>query len=593
MSPHVARPRRLRLDRCGLRWALTAVSTLLAACDPGGQGPAAAPSFRFDERAAAEGLGDPLVCGVPDQKETILEVNGNGGAFVDLDGDGDLDLVLVDGSTKARWLAGDPVRHRVLLNQTGGPRFREVGVDAGLVMGGWPTGIASGDVDRDGRPDLVIGGLGEDALFLNRTTPAGVVRFEKHVLPGRRSPLDWTTSVGLADADGDGLLDLYLVRYLTIDPAHPPLGDVEGVPCRFAGHPVLCGPHGLPPQSDVYLAGRATAPFFEEATSSAGLSEAPAAFGLGLLFMDLDLDGDPDLYVANDSVDNFVFRNDGQGRFEERGAASGAASDMAGRAQAGMGVDAGDVDSDGDLDLVVTNFSQEANTLYRHDGGLLYRDVATAAGLAHASRALLGWGVHLADFDADGHLDLFFANGHVYPEADRDGTGTRYAQPCMLLPGDGRGAFGANAFPDDRPHRGRTALRGDVDGDGDLDLLVLRLDGPPLLYVNRTDAPEQQLLVTLRAAEGHAPDAYGATLLLHTTAGPLVRQKRSASAFQSQSDPRLHVALPAGARVERAEVLWPGGSRETLDPASLSPGRHLVLRQGEGVIESRPLEMPR
>ncbi|MDG2149744.1 MAG: CRTAC1 family protein [Planctomycetota bacterium] len=565
---------------------------LLISCDERAQ--SSSPAL-FEDVTAPAGLEIPLTSGGdPLNKSSILEVNGNGAALVDLDNDGDLDVILVDGSTHERILAGDPVHHHVLLNQgveDGIPRFTPA-TETGLVMNGWPTGVVSGDVDRDGRPDLVIGGHGEDALFLNRTEIDGPLHFEKHTLPGRTGPLDWTTSLSMADADNDGQLDLYLVRYLDIDPKDLPTNVLGDVPCLFEGHPVLCGPHGMTAQADVFLRGLHNGPpWFEVATEPAGLASVPPSYGLGILFMDLDIDGDVDLYVANDSVDNFLFRNDGTGHFEELGALSGAVSDASGRPQAGMGVDAADWDQDGDLDLVVTNFSDESNTLYRNEGELHFRDVSTGIGLTAASRPLLGWGVHMRDFNADGLTDLFFSNGHVYPQADQPDTSSSYAQPLVLLLGEPGGRLGSNVFPDLRTHRGRGALVGDVDNDGDLDLLVLRLDDSPRLFLNGTNASERQMVVTLEGDARSGPDAYGATFTLETSAGKRVAQKTAATGFQSHGDTRLYLTLPPDEKILSASVLWPGGNLEQLelDSNRLRAGQSLVVRQGSGIISSSPL----
>jgi hypothetical protein len=544
----------------------------------------------FEEVALAAGVDIVLTCGEAGAKQTILEVNGNGVALADLDQDGDLDIVLVDGSTRARLVAGDSVHHHVLRNVgvvDGVPRFEAVGPGTGLEQTGWPTGIAVGDVDRDGLPDLLIGGLGEDALFLNRTVPGGMIRFEKRALPGRRSARDWTTSIALADADADGHLDAYIARYLEIDPTDPPIGHVGDIPCRYHGIDVMCGPHGLPPQPDVLLMGTDDDAFFRDASVASGVRAVPPAFGLGVLFMDLDLDGWPDLYIANDSVPNTLLRNRGDGRFEDVSRLSGAANDLSGRPQAGMGVDAGDVDRDGDLDLVVTNFSDESNALYRNDGGLLFRDVSAAMALAAPSRDKLGWGVHLADFDSDGRLDLYVSNGHVYPQADDPRGAGGYAQKQQLFMGQPDGKFGPDVFADERLWRGRASVRGDLDGDGDLDLLTLTLNGSPRLYLNRTDDPARQMLVTLADEHGPVP---GASLSLQTATGPHIGQVMAGSSFQACSDPRLHIG--GGATVTAARVIWPGGVVEELDPAAMMSGHHVVVRRGHGIVRTLPLGTP-
>ncbi|MGQ0553647.1 MAG: CRTAC1 family protein [Planctomycetota bacterium] len=549
----------------------------------------------FREVALACGIEQTLVAGTPGPDGTILDVNGNGAALLDLEGDGDLDLVLIQGSTRSDLVEGRRVRHLIYLNlgvRQGLPRFEEQRGDTGLEQHGWPTGVAVGDVDRDGRPDLLVGGLGEDVLFLNRTEPGRGIAFESVPVPGRSSPLDWTTSVALADADGDGLLDAYLARYLSIDPASPPRGSVGRIDCRFLGVPVMCGPHGLPPQPDVFLHGEASAPYFSDASAESGIRAGPPAYALGVVFTDLDSDGHPDIYIANDSVDNRLLRNRGDGRFEDVSLLSGAATDLAGRAQAGMGVDVGDLDQDGDFELVVTNFSDESNALYRNDGRLQFRDIAAAAGLAEASRPMLGWGVHLADFNADGLLDLYVANGHVYPQADQPALRSSYAQPQQFFLGTLKSGSGGSAvalieqpFPDLRPLRGRCSVRGDLDDDGDLDLVTLELHGQPRLYLNTTDAPSRHLLVRLDAA-GQTP--YGAVLRLDTDAGPRVATCLSSSGFQSASDTRLHFA--GDVHVRSATITWPGGLRESLDPAALSFGNEVTIRRGAGVVASHPLQ---
>ncbi len=568
------------------RLLVTAAATAaaLGACSP--PPPAGATFRRVDDIGAAL---PTLRCGTPDGQDTILDVNGNGAALFDADGDGDLDLLLVDGTTRSDLVDGVPVQHHLLRND-GGLRFTDVSDEAAIVMGGWPTGVGVADIDRDGRPDLVIGAHGGDMLFFNRSTE-NTLRFEGEPLhASRRTPLDWTTSVALADADGDGLLDLYLVRYLELDPADPPLGALDdGTPCRFHGVDVMCGPTGLPPQPDVFLRGLDRAPWFEDATDAAGLDAVPAAYGLGVLFTDLDGDRRPDLYVANDSVDNVVLHNRGDGTFEDVSSMSGAAADMAGAPQAGMGVDTGDVDGDGDLDLVVTNFSDETHTVYRNDGALLFRDVTAAAGIARSTRPLLGWGVLLRDFDGDGHIDLFVSNGHVYAQADDPRIGSAYRQPQLLHRGRGDGRFAPSDFADTTPYPGRSVVCGDLDGDGDLDLVVLSLNEPPRLYENLTDDPARLRLLTLRHEGGE--HAYGALVVAREANGRiLARPLLSASSFQTSSAPAVSLACTSD--LEQLEVHWPHGEVDVIDGALVRAGQHTVLAPTRGVVSSSPLLRP-
>ncbi|HEX5010451.1 MAG TPA: CRTAC1 family protein [Planctomycetota bacterium] len=526
-----------------------------------------------------------LESGARGADQTLLDLHGNGLALLDVDGDGDLDLLLVDGSTRERVATKRQVSHHLLINtgvRDGAPRFESVPGATGLRMNGWPTGVAVGDVDRDGRPDVLIGGFGEDALFLNRTPAGGAPRFERRELPGHLSTRDWTTSVALADADGDGDLDAYLARYVDLDPAAPPRALPDGAPCTWKGHDVPCGPAGLPPQLDVLLLGDGAGNFID-ASDTSGIRAVPPAATLGVLFADLNDDGWPDLYLANDAQPDALLVNQGNGTFADKSALGGDAT-AAAFAHAGPSVDLGDFDRDGDFDLVLGGFPDEGLGLFREDGGLLFREAGAGAGLTETSRPMLAWGLHLADFDADGWEDIASSNGHVYMQADLPDTGTSWRQRSQLFRGERGGRFAGDSFPENARWAGRASARGDLDGDGDLDLVVLTLDASPRVYVNRTDAPQRQMLIRLQDPVG---TPLGATLRLRLDDGPRVSQVLSSRGFQAASDARLHVA--GTGPVRSAEVRWNGGAREVLDASALAFGRQIVLRRGLGVVSSRPL----
>ena len=353
----------------------------------------------------------------------ILETISAGAAFLDVEGDGDQDLYLVNG-TRLR----DPpaaAGHRFYRHggPGGGPLFEEATEEFGLAHTGWGMGCAVGDADNDGDPDLYVTYWGANRLYLNE----GGEGFTEAGRPAGVADGGWGSSAAFGDLDGDGLLDLYVANYVEFDLADPPGGWLG---CRYKGLSSYCGPQGIPGQADrLYRnlgGGR-----FAEAGEGAGISRHRLP-GLGVVLSDLDADGDPDIYVANDSEPNLLFRNEGGFRFREIGAAAGLACSEDGRAQAGMGVHSGDYDRDGDFDLFVTNFSDDVNTLYANRGDGTFDDATHAAGLGGVVQPFLGWSTAFLDYDNDGWLDLFVANGHVYPQLRELPSGLRYAQRNLL-----------------------------------------------------------------------------------------------------------------------------------------------------------------
>ncbi len=514
---------------------------------PGVAGAAECGPLRLVELAAEAGIEFQHDRGAAGAKR-LPETMGAGLAWLDYDGDGWLDLYLVqsgsfppDGSARAA---------DRLFRNLGGGRFAEVSERAGLADRQYGQGAVAADVDGDGDADLLVTGWGGLALVLN----AGDGRFEPASADSAPALDGWASSSALADADGDGDLDLYVTRYLEYDPEHGLFcGDPE------TGERSYCDPSLFLGAGDRYFenlgGGR-----FADATSEAGLATADGR-GLGVVFTDLDGDGRPDLYVANDLTLNFLFRNVGGGRFEDLSLVSGTAVNGDGKPEAGMGVAVGDVDGDLDPELAVTNFDVETNTLYLNLGGAVFQDVSAPSGFGPPSFNRLAFGLVAADFDRDGALDYFIGNGHIFERPKRDNTG--YRQPDQLLVGDGAGGFREAGCPalSAAPEVTRGVAAADYDNDGDPDVATLANGGPFRLYDNRP--PPAGWLGVI--AHGAAPNTAAVGLRATLVAGAR-RQARwltAGDSYQSSSDPRLLFGLGPAAPA-RLELNWPTGSRRLL-----------------------------
>jgi len=484
------------------------------------------------------------------------ETMGAGVAWLDYDGDGWLDLYLVQSGPfpprgTPRDNAGAADR---LYRNRGDGTFEDVTAGALPEEGdrGYGQGVLAADLDGDGWSDLYLANYGPDAFLRNR----GDGTFEDATAVAGLGLGGWSSSAAAADYDGDGRLDLYVARYLVYPEDDPPFcGDAESGRRQYCDPALFLGEHDRLYRNLGPGDGRPVT--FEDATAAAGLGGADGK-GLGVVFADLDGDDLPDLYVANDLTLNLLFRNRGDGTFEELSLLSGTALNREGKPEAGMGVALGDVDGDRRPDLAVTNFDVETNTLYRNLGGLLFEDVSAPSGFGPPSFNLLAFGVVLADLDLDGALDAYVADGHVREEPRRENV--HYAQRDLLLLGDGAGHFSTLRCPwlDDHPAVGRGLARVDYDRDGDPDLAVQHNHAPFELLRNEAADAGRWLGVHLRGRRPN-PEGVGARVTLTTSAGVQSRWVLAGDSYQSSSAKTLHFGLGDAAPLE-LEIRWPSGA---------------------------------
>ena len=513
------------------------------------------PNPKFVDVAREAGLTRVLLGGGT-RKAHILESVGSGAAMIDIDAAGKLDIFVVN----AWSLDEEPSRVRekgkhALYRNLGDGRFEDVTEGAGIVDNGWGCGVCCADYDNDGHVDIYVTHFGPNRLYRN----LGNGKFRQVAEAAGVAFSGWSSGAAFFDADGDGDLDLYVANYIE-----------EGIDQVLAASrttvwqetiKVMAGPFGLRGGKDQFFVNNGDGTF-RNGTDEAGMTDLAESYGLGVLASDLDHDGDIDVYVANDSNPNFLYRNDGHGKFTDIGTWSGAGLSGEGVAQASMGVDAGDLDGDGLQEIFVTHFSHDYSTLYRNLGGLNFEDISVAMRLKEYTYTSLSWGCSFFDFDQDADLDLVIANGHIYPQVDEAPTlKESYRQPPTLLRNDDGKLteVSKDAGPGFRSAASARGLAvGDYDDDGDLDLLMTAMDAPPILL--RNDTPRVGHWLKVRLLNRHGSPAISAQARLTSGKTTQLRELRSGSTYQSQSSLDLHFGLGDATTAEALEIRWPRGA---------------------------------
>ena len=539
---------------------------------------------RLVDVAPEAGLTHASVYGGLARKRFIIETNGAGVALVDVNGDEALDALVLSGTRLedgARenhvWPRGDEPTARLYRNRRDGT-FADITRGSGLERVAWSSSVCAGDYNNDGRVDLFVTAYGTNALYRGR----GDGRFEdvSEAAGLPTAATRWGSGCSFLDFDRDGRLDLFVANYLTFDlrtAAEPG----QGVNCLWKGVPVNCGPKGLPTDTNLLYHQQPDGRFVDVSAAS-GVAAVTNRYPMTAVAADLDEDGWIDIYVASDSTAAILYRNNRDGTFTDVALESGTAFSENGRAQAGMGLAAGDFDADGRLDLFKTHFADDIPALYRNLGKGLFEDVATAAGLGVQNR-YVEWGAGMPDLDNDGWPDLMYVTGNVYPEVEARFPEYPHKGPTVVFRnlGNGRGfvdiTSGSGPGPL-TPRSSRGAAFGDVDNDGDLDVLVMNMNEPPALLRNDYAGDNRWLAVRLEGSASNRA-ALGATVRVTANGRTQARAVLSQSSYYSHDDLRLHFGLGPAASASRVEVRWPSGGTSVLE--DVPAGRVVTVREGE------------
>jgi enediyne biosynthesis protein E4 len=541
-----------------------------------------APSaVQFVDVAQQAGLNIPNVWGGIEHKRSIIEAKGSGLAFFDYDNDGWLDIYLTNGDRlDAHWAPGTaPTSHLYKNNRDG--TFTDVTEKSGLARTGWQTGVCVGDYDNDGWDDLFCCFWGHNILFRNNGD--GTFTDVTHKAGLDQKSYRWGAGCTFLDYDRDGHLDLFVCNYIKLDPEKIPPAD-KTTYCQWKGVPSMCGPRGLPGDTNILYHNNGDGTFTDVSEKSGILRPGPR-YSITAVSYDFDNDGWPDIYVAVDSEPSILFKNNHDGTFTDIAVMAGCAYNDNGHEQAGMGVAVADYDCDGWFDIFKTNFADDTCNLYHNNGDGTFTDVTFSSGIGVNNR-YVAWGCGFVDYDNDGWQDIIQVNGHVYPEIDNYNFGQTFKNPRLVYRNLGNGRF-KDVSSETGPgiserFSSRGAAFGDYDNDGDMDVLILNLNDPPSLL--RNDGGNQQNWIKIKLIGTKCNrTAIGARVRVITEKHTQMDEVHSAASVMSQSDLRLHFGLGRFETVDAIEVKWPT-TQKIERFAKVKSNQILTIREGEGIV---------
>jgi enediyne biosynthesis protein E4 len=515
----------------------------------------------------------------------IMESMSGGVALIDYDRDGWPDIYFTNAQSVDMALHGVKARSALYHNNHDGT-FTDVTQKAGVGTPCWAMGAVVGDYNNDGWPDLLVTCFRGVVLYRNNGNGTFTDATKSAGIDGDQM---WATGAAFGDYDGDGWADLFVSHYVDIDLDDLPVfGSSKS--CKYMGIDVQCGPRGLKGSPDILYHSNGDGTFSDVSVKS-GVEDADHRYGLTSIWSDFDNDGKLDLFVTNDGQANYLYQGDGKGKFEDVALLSGVAASEDGLEQANMGVALGDYLHTGRMSLLISHFDIEYAALYRNEGGMNFTDMSVASGIARGTQGYVGWGDAFVDFSNDGWEDFFITNGHVYPQIDSVHGAARYLEPKLLFLNQRDGTFknvsrrvGAAIQV---PQASRGMAVGDLFNDGKMDAVVENLAGGPMILRPEGGPPNHWISFQL---EGVKSNRLALNARVRATAGELVQlgEVVSGGSYLSQNDLRLHFGLGSHERLDKAEIIWPGGNVETL--SNLAVDRFYIVREGSGVVSSKPGE---